>query len=332
VARVHTLDPGEEAAYVTRTCAALAAARLNAHYPQARAASAHLRCMSAAVHGGLYGPLQLDLRSGLPTYREWIRVATDAGLAESALAELPAEEELAARAASAPHGIHGKRWLKAAYFKALRAQPLVQIDRMSVALRRVDAPARTAYFTVVLDKLDPSGCLIRYTVELAQQDAFWRRPMVELDARSVRHSEEFQSLVFRFASVDAELTFARLAEHEHVRVERVTRGSIGPFYASSTRVPAPLDALLAEPAAWVASFSLDIAATDLSSDGDNDPLTTSLGGSLSAEARAEYEQARGRFGYKVFRDRKFVVPGPLRGALAALCREQGTRNIVYAVD
>jgi hypothetical protein len=328
---VRTLAGDEEAAYLSRVCSALAAARLNAQYPPARAASAHLRCMGASAHGGLYGPLQLDQRSGLPTYKEWIRVLTDAGMAESALAELPDEAVLAARAEAAPEGIHGKLWLKAAYYRALRAQPLLQIDRMSVALRRVEAAARTAYFTVVLDKLDPSGCLIRYTVELAQQDALWRRPIVDLDASAQRRADELRSLVFQLASLDAELTFARLCEHPHVRVERVTRGCIGPFFAPELRAPDLIAPLLHDRAAWLASFSLDVAATDLAADCDNDPLDTWLGNVLSAQARAEYDQARSRFGYKVFKDRKFVAPAALSGELAALCQGRGTRNIVYAV-
>jgi hypothetical protein len=332
VVAVRTLDAKEEAAYLIRACGALSAARLNAHYSPARAASFHLRCMGAGVHGGLYEPLQLDLRSGLPSYREWVRVLTDAAVAAGSLAALPEEQVLAARARAAPHGIHGKTWIKAAYYRALLAQPLLEIDRASVVLRRVDPATRTAFFTIVLDKLDASGCLIRYTVELAQQDAFWRRPIVELDASSTRLTEELQAIVYRFASVDAELTFGRLAEHPHVRVERVTRGCIGPLFAAPMRAPDALRALLADPAAWIATFSLDVAATDLATDCDNDPLDTWLGDQLSAPARAEYEAARARFGYKVFKDRKFVAPAQLEQALASLCERKGTRNIVYAVS
>lgn len=321
----------EEKAYLERSCAALAAARLNAQYPSARAAGFHLGCMGREVHRGLHGALQVDLRSGLPTYREWIRVQTDRGVAEAVLADLPDEDVLAARAHAAPLGIHGKRLLKAAYYRALLAQPLLQLDRMSVALRRVDAKRKTAYFTVVLDKLDPHGCLLRFTIELSQQDAFWRKAIVELDADFARHTEEFQSLVFRFASVDAELTFARLAEHDHVRVERVTRGCIGPLFTNAMRLPTPLEPLLSDPAALVATFSLDVASCELTADCDNDPLETWLGDRLSAPARSEYEQARARFGYKVFKDRKFVTSAALTSAISALCERKGTRNIVYAV-
>jgi hypothetical protein len=78
-------------------------------------------------------------------------------------------------------------------------------------------------------------------------------------------------------------------------------------------------------------FALDMAATDLPADRDNDPFADLLRERLSPQARDEYDASRKRFGYKVFKDRKFVAPAALLSALRKLCEERGARNVAYGV-
>ena len=111
----------------------------------------------------------------------------------------------------------------------------------------------------------------------------------------------------------------------------MVKGTIGPFYFSGMRAPVPLQPILAQEGSFVATFSLDMAAVDLACDKDNDPIDDLMEASLSEGARQGYFQARERYGYKVFKDRKFVVPRHLVDPFKVFCRESGTRNIIYPV-
>ena len=327
------LGDAEESAYLERIGAALLRARLNRHYPNARRAARHLRCMARDVHGGLYPPLALDVRSGLPTYREWTRVKTDRDMAAEILADLPPKAELAERARRGGRGIWGKQLLKHDYYNAIAEAELAPLDHMEVRLRRVDPDARTAHFNVTLDKLDSRGLLVRKTIDLSQRDSHWDHPMLTLDEETAEHTRAFRSLIFRFASLDAELTFARLAATSNLEVEKVVKGTIGPIFMPGVRAPEAI-------ARWfdsdresgaVATFSLDLAARDLARDRDNDPLDDLIADRFSEQARAEYEEARKRWGYHVFKDRKFVASAALAGPVRDFCAEHETRNVIYSL-
>ena len=326
------LGDAEESAYLERIGAALRRARLNRHFPDARRAARHLRCMGRDVHGGLYPPLALDVRSGLPTYREWTRVKTDRDMAAEILADLPPATELAERAHRAGGGIWGKQLLKHRYYTAIARAELAPLDHMEVQLRRVEPDTRTAHFNVTFDKLDNRGLLVRTTIDLSQRDSHWDHPMLTLDEETAEHTRAFRSLIFRFARLDSELTFARLAAASNLEVEKVIKGTLGPVFMPGVRAPEPVARWFDSDDGMVATFSLDLAARDLARDRDNDPLDDLIADRFSEQARAEYEEARKRWGYHVFKDRKFVAPAALAGAVGELCAEHRTRNVIYPLS
>ncbi len=327
-----TLSGEVEAEYVRTMVRILREARLNAHYPDGVALREHLGCMGPEAHQGLYAGLEIDRRSGLPTYREWTRVQTDVALADRLLRGLGDPMELERRAREGEHLIFGKNLLKHRYYSAIRGKRLVPLGEMKVALRRVDPEGHTAWFTVVLDKLGSSGLFVRFTVDLAQTDSVWNRPLLRLDEDAARHTEPLRSLVFRFASLDAELTFLKLASLDGIEVERVVKGTVGPVLFAGQGGSGPMGELMAEHGrGFVAAFPLDMAACDLEEDRDNDPLADLMARSLSEEGRAEYEQTRERMGYRVFKDRKFVVSANLEEPLRSLCDRASTRNIIKVV-
>lgn len=325
------LSGDAEASYVRRVAASLQSARLNKQYPDARRLAAHVEALAPEVHRGLYDRLEVDPRSGLPTYKEWTRVQTDRTVALEALDGLGSLAHLEARAAEAPGAIYGKQLLKHHYYGDLVGREIAPLSQMNVALRRVDPGDRTAWFHITLDKLDVNGVFVRYAIDLGQRDSVWSRAVVSLEAEHARHTEELQTLIYRFSSVDAELTFAQLAARGSLLVERVAKGVVGPFYMAPAAAPAGLREILeAHPGAIVATCALDMAACDLATDRDNDPIEDPLATRLSEQGRAQYEEARAAYGYKVFKDRKFVVRPDLVDAVTAYCRAAGTRNIVYA--
>jgi hypothetical protein len=318
-----------EARYLARAVAAVTAARLSRQFPDARRLAQHLGCLGPQVHCGLYPGLEIDVRSGLPCYRAWTRLLADREVAARALAELPARAELEERARSAGAPIHGKRLLKHDYYTTLAAKPPVSLSSLQVLLRRVIPEENRAEFTILFDKLELTGLVVRYSIELEQRASVWNRRMVTLTEETAGRTEELQALVFQMAGTDAELLFAHLAAVPGLRVESVTKGTVGPFFFAGMRVPPALGPLVRDEHGFVGTFALDRAACDQPADVSNDPLGELLAERLSAEAHATYVAARARWGYHVFKDRKLVVPARHLEATRIFCRESGTRNIVY---
>lgn len=327
------LQGDEESFYIKALVAIFRAARLNNQYPDARRLSSHLSALAPELHRGLYPGVDADVRSGLPSYREWTRVQTDVRLAPDQLRQLGDRRDLEAKARRGGEGsIHAKQLAKHDYYSALQRIQLTPLGDMHVALRRLEPEHRRAHFHVILDKLDVSGVFVRYSIDLAQTDEFWTERVVRLDDEAAQHTESFRSLVYKFTSYDAEFTFVKLATMPNLTVERVIKGVVGPFCFPWVQSPPALQPLLAQDVrSFAAMFALDMAAIDISADRDNDPFEDLIIERLSADARTGYEQARNKYGYKVFKDRKFVCTRPLLDPLRQLCTREQTKNIIYPV-
>lgn len=329
--RSTTLTDEAEARYVDRLYRILRSARLNLHYPDARKLQSHVRCLHPDVHRGLYDGVQMNLNSGLPTYREWTRVQTDVSLAAEQLQKLGSRATLEKKAASG-EAIHEKLLKKHKYYSDIVDAQLTPLGDMEVKLRRVDHRERTAYFHVILDKLDASGLFVRYSIDLAQTDSAWSQKVVRLDEENAEHTEEFQALIYKFTSLDAEFTFAKLAGLGGLEVQKVAKGTVGPIYFAREQAPPELRGLFdGHDDAFVAMFALDMVANDIAEDRDNDPIDSIMSRSMSEEAAQAYERVRDQSDCKVFKDRKFVVPRALMSAVREYCADHGTKNIVYPV-
>ena len=81
----------------------------------------------------------------------------------------------------------------------------------------------------------------------------------------------------------------------------------------------------------MACLPLDMVATDLAADRNNDPLGDLMSAQLSEEALPDYERAREQHGYHVFKDCKFVTTASVAPDLGAFCERMGTRNIINTV-
>ena len=325
-----TLTDEAERRYTEQLPRILRAARLNMYYPDARAMIAHVEALSPTLHQGLYEGVEINLKSGLPSYKEWTRVQTDVTLAQDQLHQLGPREALAAKARQG--SIHAKQLAKLDYYARLLNRPTVPLGDMSVALRRVDPAARRAWFHVILDKLDASGLFVRYAIDLSQQSSAWSKPIVTLNEETAQHTQEFQSLIYKFTSLDAEFTWAKLQSMPGVQVERVCKGVVGPLCFAAAQAPPELAAALeSHEGSFIGMFGLDMVAADIAEDRNNDPFARFFTEQLSAEARAVYEEARGRASYKRFKDRKFVTTRALQQPLQALCQARQTKNIIYTI-
>lgn len=204
---------------------------------------------------------------------------------------------------------------------------LVALDAMTVALRyrRDDAQG----FRVHLDKCALNGGWTRTSLELEQatEAATW----VTAEQLTAAETPRLRALVYRLADLDAELTFAALAREPGIRVQRVTRGTVGPAFAGAEQAPPGLSSSWQQDA-WVASFGLEQVDIELARDRDNDPLRPWFVQRLSAEARAQYDQARATRDYHVHRDRKWVATGEMLAPVKAYCRASETKNLVYPLE
>lgn len=318
--------------YIQVLTGALRAARLNSFYPDARAMIAHLEALGSAVHGGLYGGVEVHAGSGLPTYKEWTRVQTDVQIAEEQLRQLGDRAALAQKAAQGRDPIFAKQLIKHDYYTKLAGRALSPLGEMKVALRRVDPTLKRAWFHVVLDKLDVTGVFVRYAIDLSQQHTAWGQPVVRLDAEHARHTEAFQALIYQFTSLGAVFTWAKLTTMQGLELERVSRGTVGPIFWSEEAAPEPLRGLWdGAPDAFCATFAQDIIAQDIAQAQDNDPLTGLLPDAVPAEARATFDAARERAGVKHYLDRKLVVPRAKVTEAQSFCMARGTKNIVYGI-
>lgn len=327
-----TLLADAQGVYVRLLTTGLARARLSGFHPEPRAVASHLSAMSPDSHQGLYPTLELDPRSGLPTFKEWSRVVTDQELASSILAELPARQVLAARVTDDAAQIRTKQLRTYDYHAQLLQLIPAPLDRIVISLVRSDPERREATFSIVFDKLDVTGLLTRYTIELRQQHQAWARRLVRLTADTASHTSALRALVYRCASLDAELTLLHLAAVRGITVERVVKGTWGPVAVGGIIAPRLFPPALQPSDGLVMTAGLDMAGIDLPGDRDNDPLTDLFADELSHKARDAYREGRSAYGYRVFKDRKFVVSPALRQAVTTWCAAAGTTTIVYTVD
>lgn len=328
------LEGDAASAYVSAHQAVLRAARLNSQFTDSRRLSAHVGALSPDCHRGLHPHLEVRTDSGLPTYAMWVRVQSDVRLAGKILADLgdPAALEARASQGSAPHQ---KQLQKVQYYRQIETLDLTPIGQMSVALKRVDPTTQTAEFRVVLDKFDVTGTFVRFSIDLRQHNSVWSKPMVHLDDDRARHTKDLEAVIYRLTSRDAEVAFVELATSPGIRVQRLVKGSVGPFFwtgINAEQAPSGVVPLLDSPSGVVASFSCEIAACDQPEVPDNDPWIDHLATPMSDATHAAYRDARARFGYRVWRDRKFVVSQHLLDRFRTQLGGLGMRNIVYPVS
>lgn len=355
VVALHTqaLAPPEADVYLNLLGRALQAARLNNAFPDRRLLQNTLDTLRDALRLGVYGECYVDARAGLPNLASMTRVCTDREIAADFLGRLGSRDKLTALAGEDPH--FARMASKHAYYERVQKLEVAPVDHHRVLLRRHDPGSGTAAFRIELTKLDASGVYLRLMIELTQVSSVWRRKVIDLDkdGETAAANEAFRSTVYRCAGLDAETLFVRLHGIEGVRVERVSRGMVGPavFALPSGHggvgvlrtAEAPDDALGRAWHAWsvgagatetenpelCVAFATDAAAGDIREEKSNDPLSPLLAQRLGDAEAARYRGIREKYPFKVFKDRKFVATAGLKSVVQAVCEAAGTRNIVY---
>jgi hypothetical protein len=320
---------GEAAAAYARDLALiLAGARLNQQYPDARAVAAWTACMAEAVRLGLLPGLGVDLRSGLPARAMWERLRADAALAPASLAVLRPLPELEQRARRYPRGPYQDHLRRHAYFTALSGLPPYPFEALGAAPRREAGAGQARSFQLTLDALGADGLPARLGLHVQVAPAKRRSPPLSMQGEAVLPSPELAARLRALAGLDAELAFTRLTEEPGLTPLELVRGSLGPVFVGGLRGEGPA----AEAGApFVGTFGLERVGAE-GADGDNDPLSASAPPERSGEEARACASARERLGFRVFRDRKLVVPAALVPAVQAWCQGRGKRNVVYGLE
>lgn len=295
---------------------AIRGAKLSHAFPDAKSTANHIRLMAPSVHRGLYDGIELNRESGLPTYRMWARVQADIAASKTELPRLGAREAWAAKAERGD--IYKKQLAKFDYYSTIVDQRSASIGDVSVSVRKIDDTHGS--YHVVLDKLDVSGAFIRYAIDLTQTHD---SEMIEVRQEALlgAQTSALHGLVYKFAALNSTFTFAKLSSIPGIHTESVQKGTIGPIYFPwSAKIPAALRPLV-EDQGWVATFSIDHAARDILTSKWNDPIV----------AERDFSEISNELGFRVFRDRKFVVSRERRRDLEQALKTTGFKNIQYAV-
>lgn len=319
---VRSLAGPELELYCSTAAALIEGGRLSRSYPDPVRCGAFLRALAPSARGAHAAPVEVDLRSGLPSLKEIVGVQADAKLADAFL------REAAARPANRP--LTPAAQAKAAYYAKLRELPLGgAVWTLEAKLRRVDEKAGTAAFEVVYDRYDPAEhVFVRHTILLEQRDELWGESFLHRRGDYSAQTDAFREKMERYTQDDSELAFLLLGRVPGLRVEEVVRGRVGPLW--SPWAPAPEEFRGSDPA-FILHLPLDRASLTLAGDRSDDPFSTIYRRFLSEDSRALVEEEAHRLGYRVHKDRKFVATKGAGALVEERLARAGTRNIVYEI-
>ena len=297
--------------WILDTAALLKGSRLGQQWVDPRPVAGHLAAMHPQIHRGLGAEVVPETSSGLPGYVHWQRVVADRGLAQEGRAVLGDEAQLRQRAEARGLPVDHKQLARFEYYTALLAGPLLVLDAVDVRLRRREG--EVAHLHLVLDKVEADGRFLRVSVLVAQRG---HQGLVRLSDDLVGSTRALHDLIFRQASLDVEPLWVALADQPGLVVERIEKATLGPVVP---RGAGPWAATVAGP---VLCCPLEVAALDLAADHDGDPL---------APATEALRAARLHYGFKVSRERRFVVQTAGEGPLKQWCRGVGRPSVVRGV-
>jgi hypothetical protein len=292
------LEAAEAARWGARLGRALAAIRLNQHFPEAAALAGWMAAMAR-------GPVRLAADAGLPAAGEWARARAGRELAPAALAELAGVDAL-----RLPTEEAGRLAARREELAALAALPPLPSRRVEVQLRHRERGR--ASWQVRVDRVDlVTGTLARYTLIVGGR-ADGRISDGELDLAA---TERFSQQLDVLAAQDAALAFAVLRDQEGLEVDEVVRGVIGPAILPGRAGPPLLWPVVSD--GPVLSACLERASPDVAGGRVDDCLA----GAVVVPGEAA------RFG--VSRQRKWAAPAGEVAALTAWLRARGSRGMVY---
>jgi hypothetical protein len=295
--------------------------------------------MHSRTHCGLYPQLGVSLASGLPTAAEWARVQTDAAMAATTVRrELQSQVAAGARSDAAVHLPLTQQRGRDIYSGRIYSLGIEPLQTIGVEVRFIgqvggakEASARRiVHARVFADALTPSCLVTRLSIDLSENaQAAGPRPFFECSQGEVLMTVELRSFLSLATALPCGSVFMQLAARPGVTVQRVCKGTVGPFSCEEIPTPPPFSPLLKGGRGSFAAFSIEEAAPHAGCDASNDPLRHLMVEDLPVELPLDSKSMQAEPGCKIYRDCKFVADPATQPAIERLCRDAGTRNIIY---
>ncbi len=299
--------------YLRALRAGLFALAPNEDHVPLREVDAHLQALDPALSGDVLAPAALDPSSGMPAF-PWMERA----VAEQAVARAATFGDVRdaagqdwGRAAHLDPALAARMQARARLHRFLRDQALLPVTRLRAALRRRGAEWD---YSLRYDRMMPGGGWMRLTAELSGP-ARWSAGL--LDHRpdgTVGVDPGFRHLLARHSVTPIVALQAHLEESLTVRVPRLTRAFLGPFWFPGLALPA--DAPDAARGALVLHAAVEVLGADVHSPAHRDPwVPRRTGEGVPA-------------GFGLFRERRFAASPPAVAGLTAWATSRGAPTVV----
>jgi hypothetical protein len=257
---VIALSPERAGPYLRALAAAVHAAAPHEDFVPLDAALAHLRALDPDLSGDLLAPAEVDPRSGLPAFAWMTRAAAEQAVA----AEVRADPERLA--AAAPH-LAARLRARRALAAHLAAAPLLPALALTPRLRRL---AGRTEIELRLDHLDPVGRWVRVRALLSAPPGAEDLGLATCVDGRVQLAPGAADLFARHAGSPLLLLREALAGAAAARVERLSRGRVGPLWFPGLSLPDGVPAALGR--GLLLHLVHEVVGADVPADGVADPL------------------------------------------------------------
>lgn len=288
--------------YVRALAAALDALAPNQDFPPLAASLDHLRALDPAMSGTLFGPAEVDVRSGMPAFpwleRAWAerRVALEDG---------PRTLDVERAASLDPELARRLRWRRDVHAH-LREHEVLQTSRMRARARRLRSSTEVI---VEHDRVMPDGSWSRVGLILAAAPGTRDLGCARVgDQGRIDLDPGLVHLLTRHTVVPVVALRAQVSEVTEGRVRRLSRGRVGPFWFPGVELPERVPDVLAS--GLVLHLALQVVADDVRTSAHRDPLHRATPMRVPA-------------GLGVVEDRRFAASAALVAPLRQWVENQG---------
>lgn len=308
--RVIELPAARVGPYVRALYAALSALAPGEDHVPLSAALDHVAALDPALGGGVLLPAEVVAGTGMPAFPWLERARAEAATLARGTTRDPDDAEIE-RARSLDPDLAWRMASRRDLHRHLRHAELLEPTHLGGAVRWVDP--RHAMIGLAYDRIAPDGRWVRVRIEV-EADRVHDDAIGVVDGR-VRADDRLRHLLTRHFATDLGALRLTVESAARVKVVRVGRSWLGPFWFPGVALPAGVPPVLAT--GLVLHASTEILDPALRESRDLDPL----------EAEAAIVAPSG---WGTYRERRFAAAGPVE-ALREWAATRGVRPLVVPI-
>ncbi len=290
--------------YLRALRAGLQALAPHSDYVSLDQADATLRALDPAVSGDVLAPAEAEPATNMPAFAWLTRARAEQKLVSEGGPVAPPDT---ARVRSLDPELAERLAARARLHQLLAEHTLLPATALSVALARLEP---CPVFELHYDRIAPDGRWSRIKARVVGEDARARYgPLVVEGRTGVRVEPGLQHLLTRHFGTPLLALQEQLGVACRVRVERLSRTWVGPYWTPGC--PLPVNAPAGVEAGLVVHLSSEVVATDVARSAHRDPLEPPPTGE------------RVPFGQGLYRERRFAATANVAGALRDWSRSVG---------